>query len=161
MTIPRGDAPRHSQVAHDPASAGDSAQGGARLLAGPAVRSLLAEDPFLLYLDETGDRYHVRHGVNQELVVPKDRSLPEPYPAVRPILLQKAYRWLGLACLGLLLAGLGAMVFASLAAVAAVGLNLQPISRNDRIRSLVVLMLAGGLWLGGLLLGVILLVHLI
>jgi len=95
------------------------------------------------------------------LVVPKDRSLPEPYPAVRPILLQKAYRWLGLACLGMLLAGLGAMVFASLAAVAAVGLNLQPISRNDRIRSLVVLMLAGGLWLGGLLLGVILLVHLI
>jgi hypothetical protein len=125
------------------------------------VRSLLVLDAFLLYLDESGDRYHVCHGVDQDLIIPKGRALPEPYPAQRPVLLRRAYLWLWWAGLGLLLAGLGAMIFASLAAGAALVLNIQPISRNDRIRSLVILILAGGLWLGGLLLGAILLVHLV
>lgn len=133
---------------------------GDRARAYPMVQQLLAQDPFLLYLSETDDRYHVRHGAGLDLVVSKDRSLPEPYPAERPVMLQKAYRWIWMACLGLLLAGLGAMVFATLAAAAALTANFQTISRADRIRSLVVLLLSGGLWLGGLLLGAILLVHL-
>lgn len=161
MAAPAGDATALPKAAADPAAARDAAGGASAVLAGPVVRSLLAEDPFLLYLDETDDRYHVRHGAGSELAVAKGRSLPEPYPIQRPRLLQKAYRWLWLAGLGMLLAGLGAMVFASLAAIAALALNFQPISRNDRIRSLVVLTLAGGLWLGGLLLGAILLMHLI
>jgi len=161
MSVPPGEAPRLSADGQDPAGGRKDSRQAATLRAGPEVRSLLAQDPFLLYLDESGDRYHVRHGADQELMVPKDRSLPEPYPVPRPALLQRAYRWLWLACLGLLLAGLGALLFASLAAAAAVGLNFQPISRNDRIRSLVILILASGLWLGGLLLAAVLLVHLI
>jgi len=125
------------------------------------IQKLLMHDPFLLYLNETDDLYHVRNGDRLALIVPKDRSIPEPYPARGPIWLQIAYRWLFMALLGLLLAGLGAMVFATLAAVAAIGANFQPLSKADRIRSLVVLILSGGLWLGGLLLGVILLVHVI
>ena len=66
-----------------------------------------------------------------------------------------------MALFGLLLAGVGAMVFATLAAVTAIGVNFKPLSNADRIRSLVVLILSGGLWLCGLLLGVILLVHVI
>jgi hypothetical protein len=125
------------------------------------VQKLLNEDPFLLYIDETDALYHVRHSTDLELLVHKGRSLPEPFPAMRPALMQKAYRWLWMACLGLLFAGIGAMVFATLAAAAAIGLNFQPIPRADRIRSLLVLLLSGALWLGGLLLGAILLLHII
>ena len=140
--------------------AGETTQPGDELPAHLPVRQLLAQDPFLLYLEETGDQYQVRHGTGADLIIPKDRSLPEPYPAERPALLQKAYRWVWLACLGLLLAGLCGMLLATLAMFAALAVNFQPISRADRIRSLVVLLLSGGLWLGGLLLGAILLVHL-
>jgi hypothetical protein len=125
------------------------------------VQTLLIEDPFLLYLDETDEIYHVRHSTDMDLLVHKNRSLPEPFPARRPVLLQKAYHWLWMACLGLFLAGIGAMVFAIMAAAAALGLNFQPISHADRIRSLVVLLLSGALWLGGLLLGAILLLHIL
>jgi hypothetical protein len=125
------------------------------------VWQLLAQDPFLLYIDETDDLYQVRHGAESALQVPKDRSVPEPYPVRRPVWLGRAYRWLWWALFGLLLAGLGAMLFATLAAFAALGVNLTPISRSDRIRSLVVLLLSGALWLVGLLLAVIFLVHLV
>lgn len=125
------------------------------------VQKLINEDPFLLYIDESDEVYHVRHSTDLDLLVHKNRLLPEPFPAMRPALLQKAYRWLWMACLGLLFAGIGAMVFAILAAVAAIGLNFQPIPRVDRIRSLVVLLLSGALWLGGLLLVAILLLHII
>jgi hypothetical protein len=125
------------------------------------VRQLLEQDPFLSYLAETDHLYHVRTAADLALQIPKDRSIPEPYPVERPTLLRQAYYWLWLALFGLLFAGLGAMVFATLAALAALGANCTPISRSDRIRSLVVLLISGGLWLGGLLLGVIFLVHLV
>ncbi len=127
----------------------------------PPLRQLLAQDPFLLYLGETDEQYHVRNGAELELQVPKSRARPEPYPTPRPAWLQRAYRWLWLALFGLLLAGLGAMIFASLTALAALRLNFTPITRADRVRSLVALLLAGGLWLGGLLLAVIFLMHLV
>jgi hypothetical protein len=125
------------------------------------LQKLLAQEPLLVYLDETDELYHVRHNTNLDLSVNKNRSLPEPFPDRKPALLRKAYRWLWMACLGLLFAGLGAMVFATMAAAAALGFNLQPISRTDRIRSLVILLLSGALWLGGLLLGAILLLHIL
>jgi hypothetical protein len=124
------------------------------------VQKLLRQDPFLLYLNETDDLYRVRNS-NQLLMVPKDRSIPEPYPAKELFGLQKAYRWLRIALFGLLLAGLGAMVFTTLAAITAISVNFKPISKEDRIRSFVVIILSGGLWLLGLLLGVIFLVHLV
>jgi len=92
--------------------------------------------------------------------VHKNRSLPEPFPALRPACCKKLIAVVD----GLPWAALSrdrAMVFAIMAAAAALGLNFQPISRADRIRSLVVLLLSGALWLGGLLLGAILLLHVI
>jgi hypothetical protein len=125
------------------------------------VQQLLHRDPSILYLDETDELYQVRSGEQLSLLVPKDRSQPQPYPPGRPMLLQSAYRWLALAFLGLPLAGLGAILFAPLAAASAIGLYFRTASRTNRVYSLVVIMLSGGLWLVGLLLGVILLVHLI
>lgn len=123
------------------------------------VQKLLERDPFLLYLYETDDLYHVQNSQELSLVVPKDRSRPEAYPAEIPVLMQKAYRWLWLAVFGLLLAGLGAIVFAPLAAVSAIRLNMELPSKSHRIHSLMVVILAACVWLVGLLLSVILLVH--
>ena len=91
--------------------------------------------------------------------MPKDRSAPEPYPAERPAGLQKAYRWLWLALLSLPLAGLGGIVFAPLAAAAAVQLYYKAPTRANGIHSLVIIVLCGSLWLVGMLLGAITLVH--
>jgi hypothetical protein len=120
----------------------------------------LEQDFFILYLDETDNLYHVRNSAQLSLLVPKGRSVPEPYPIRRPARLQSAYRWLWMAFLGLPLAGIGAIVFAPLAAIAAIGLYFKTPSKTNRIFSLVVILLSGGLWLVGLLLAVILLVHL-
>jgi hypothetical protein len=125
------------------------------------VQRLLEKDAFLLYLDETDHLYRVRSGAQVELCVPKDRAVPEPYPAARPERLRQAYRWLGLAFLGLPLGGLGALVFAPPAAWAAARLYFETASRRNRVYSLIALLLAGGLWLIGLLLVVILLMHLV
>jgi len=125
------------------------------------VQKLLEQDPFLLYLDETDDLYHVCNSEQLSLIVSKDRSVPEAYPTRRPPQLQSAYRWLWAALLGLPLAGIGGIVFTPLAAVAGVSLYRKTSSKTNRIYSLVVIILSGGLWLVGLLLGVILLVHLV
>ncbi|MBP1692948.1 MAG: hypothetical protein H6Q37_831 [Chloroflexi bacterium] len=126
-----------------------------------AGRELLEKDPYILYLDETDDLYHVRSGERLILAVPKDRTVPEIYPARRPARLQDAYRWLWMAFFSLPLAGIGALLFAPLAATAAIRLYLETPSKTNRIYSLVVLILSASLWLFGLLISVILLVHLI
>jgi hypothetical protein len=125
------------------------------------VWTLLKHNPFVLYLDETEDKYHVQSGEQISLVIPKDRSIPEPYPARQPARLQLAYRWLWLALFGIIPAGLGAIIFAPLAGLTALSMNFGSTSRSNRIHSLVLIILSGGLWLFGLLLSVILLVHLI
>ena len=107
------------------------------------VHQLLVQEPFLLYLGESDDRYIVRHNDELDLQVQKNRAKPEPFPAARTKLIRRAYLWLWMALVGLLFAGFGAMVFAMLAAVAVLGLNFQSISRADRVRSLVVLILSG------------------
>jgi hypothetical protein len=129
------------------------------------IQKLINQDPFVLYLDETDHLYHVRSGGQLSLSVFKDRSIPEPYPVKRPVLLQHAYRWLWMAFLGLALAGLGALIFAPLAAISAIALSLTHTSKQSSkaysIHSLLVLILSGSLWLCGLLLFVILLVHIV
>jgi hypothetical protein len=125
------------------------------------VQKLFGQDPFILYVGETEDVYAVRSGEQISLVVPKYRSVPMIYPTRRPAQLQNAYRWLMAAFLGLPLAGIGAILFAPLAAAAAIGLYFKASSKTNRIYSLVIIILSGGLWLVGLLLAIILLVHLI
>lgn len=125
------------------------------------LQALLQEDPDLEYDSETDQIYRVHSGGRMAVIVPKDRSVPEPYPAPRPTLVRWAQTWLWLSLAGLLTGGLGTMMFAPPAALFAIALNFQTIPRSTRILSLVLLMAAGGLWLLGLLLGVILLMHLL
>jgi hypothetical protein len=123
------------------------------------VQRLLEQDPFLLYLDETDDLYHVRGRDRVAVFIPKDRATPEKYAPQRTSRLHIAYRWLGIALLGLLLAGMGALVAAPVAAFWAARLSLLFGSRANRIHGLMLIMLSGFVWLLGLLLFVILVVH--
>jgi hypothetical protein len=75
--------------------------------------------------------------------------------------LRYAYLLLLLALLGLPFAGLGAILFSPLVAASAFGLSLMTPSPRNRIISMVLIVLSGSLWLCGLLLGVILIVHVI
>ena len=116
-------------------------------------------DSFLTYISETDLLYHTDTATDLRLVVPKNRAVPAIYPAPELGPFQPAFRWLGLALLGLLLAGLGAIVFAPIAAISAVRARQVPLSQMDRARSWFVLWAAFVLWLTGLLLTTIFLIH--
>ncbi len=104
---------------------------------------MLEQDPYLAYLDETDDLYYVRNNAYLSLALPKDRGVPESYPMRKPGRLSYAFRWLGLALIGLLFAGLGTLVFAPLAILSVILAQRHGLSRSDQIRSVVVVLVAG------------------
>ncbi len=99
------------------------------------LKSELEQDPFLAYVDETGELYFVRDEQYLSLAVPKDRNIPESYPPERPEALTKAYRWLGWSVLGLALAGLGTLILAPLAFSQAASTSVQRLDKPDRVRA--------------------------
>ena len=121
----------------------------------------LKTDPFLAYIEETDQLYFVRGADYQSLAVPKDRSVPQIYPPQRPRPLARAYRILGLAFLGLALAGLGTLLLAPIAIWLAFGAMSRPLKLSDRRRAWMVIMLSSLLLVLGLLLGFLFLTHFI
>jgi len=126
---------------------------GRRLLA--ALKERLADDPALLHLQETDHLYQIRTGDGLELLVPKERAVPTPYPSPVPGQLDQAGRWLTWAALGLLPAGLGAHLFAPLAIVAVLrarrrGLN-EIETRRGRLLLRAALLIWAVAWLWALL----------
>jgi hypothetical protein len=91
----------------------------AKLYTYQALENMLERDPFLAYMDESDDLYYVRSKNYLSLVVPKDRNIPEKYPPQNPQPLASAYRYLLLAVFGMILSGLGTLLFAPLAVLAA------------------------------------------
>lgn len=122
--------------------------------------SELDRDPFLAYLDETDDVYYVRNNSYLSLVVPKDRRTPETYPPVGDDTLRRAYRWLGLAVLGLSVAGLGTLLFAPLALLSAFRAVTKPVTRADAVRAGLIMVLSLGLLAVAVFLGYLLWIHL-
>lgn len=119
----------------------------------------LEREPYLAYMEETDDLYYVRSKDYISLAVPKDRAAQEKYPPERPKTLSPAYRWLALALVGLVLSGLGTLVFAPLAVVSAGRALSAPLKRPDRIRAWIVLLISLLLLVPALFLGWLLLVH--
>jgi hypothetical protein len=107
-----------------------------------AMWNLLEQDPFLAYMDESDDLYYVRSKDYLSLVVPKDRGVPEKYPPSHPQPLATAYRYLLLALFGMVLSGLGTVIFAPLAILAALGARRRGLPKEDEVRSRVVVWLA-------------------
>ncbi len=125
-----------------------------------AVKELLDKDPFLAYLEETEALYRVINKSNQVVVIPKKRTAITPTLAEQPNPLKTSYHLLVIAILGLLLAGVGALIFAPLAVLAALQARSSLRSHADHVSFTIVLLLAGLLFAIGLAFGYLFALHL-
>ena len=124
------------------------------------LNELFDRDPFLAYLDETNDLYHV---INKDLMVlriPKARTATEPYPPEQSSPLRGAYRWLSLALFGLLFAGIPTLIFAPLAAHSALNMADSPGPQAGRVHGTMVEVAAIILFAIGCFFTVLFLLHL-
>jgi hypothetical protein len=97
----------------------------------------------LKYESEDDRVYVLSDGSRVSFIVPKNRDTSEPLSDHRSQPLAPAFRLLGMAFLGLAPAGLCTLGLAPLAALWAMAVLLtRPLSRADRIRVLVVLVVA-------------------
>jgi hypothetical protein len=112
-----------------------------------AVHGLLKQEPFLAYVYETEQYYQVRSGRDLLINIPKDRTFETPYLKKKPGIAQPAFRWLSLALLALFLGGVGAVLFAPVAAFQALRLQASAPTDGERMRLLIVFILAVVIWL--------------
>lgn len=112
-----------------------------------ALQTLLKQEPFLAYVYETEEFYQVRSGRDLLVNVPKNRTFEIPYLKKMPGLAQPAFRWLSLSIVALFLGGVGAVIFAPIAAFQALRLHTSAPSEAERIRLLIVFLLAVIIWL--------------
>lgn len=111
-----------------------------------AVQTLLKQEPFLAYVYETEAFYQVRSGRELLINIPKNRTYEIPYLKKKPGLAQPAFRWLSLSILALLLGGVGAVIFAPIAAFQALRLHASAPTEAERVRLLIVFLLAVITW---------------
>ena len=125
-----------------------------------ALKELLDRNPYLAYLEETDELYRVA-STDHVINISKKRAPVDPYPpeesTSRP--LRAAYRWLNMAIMGLLLAGIGAVLFAPLAALAAIRAQPSIQSHSEQVSSTIVLVLAFVLFIVGVLFSLLLILH--
>lgn len=115
-----------------------------------AIQTLLKQEPFLAYVHETEEFYQVRSGRDLLINIPKNRTFETPYLKKAPGLAKPAFRWLSLSLLALVLGGVGAVLFAPIAAFQALRLQASAPSRGDRVRLLIVFILAVIIWLAAI-----------
>ena len=115
-----------------------------------AVHALIKQEPFLAYVYETEKFYQVRSGRDLLINVPKDRAFEVPYLKKPPGLARPAFRWLSLSVLALFLGGVGAVLFAPIAAFQALRLQASAPSEAERTRLLIVFILAVIIWLAAI-----------
>jgi hypothetical protein len=126
-----------------------------------ALKEFLDQNPFLRYLEETDELYRVISADRLVLSIPKQRAPANPPPpdGTHANPLRGAYRWLTMAILGLLLAGLGTVVFAPLAAVAALRVQGSAQAHPERVKSTVVVIVAVGLFMIGVIFSLLFILH--
>lgn len=115
-----------------------------------AVHSLIKQEPFLAYVHETEQFYQVRSGRDLLINVPKNRTFEIPYLKRKPGPAQPVFRWLSLALLALFLGGVGAVLFAPIAAFQALRLQASAPTDGERMRLLIVFILAVMIWLAAI-----------
>ena len=115
-----------------------------------AVQTLLKQEPFLAYVYETQEFYQVRSGRELLINIPKNRTFEIPYLKKKPGLAKPAFRWLSLSILALLLGGVGAVLFAPVAAFQALRLHTSAPTEAERVRLLIVFLLAVITWLAAI-----------
>jgi len=115
-----------------------------------AVHRLLKQEPFLAYVYETAEFYQVRSGRDLLINIPKNRTFETPYLKRAPGLVKPAFRWLSFSLFALFLGGVGAVLLAPIAAFQALRLQTAAPSQGDRIRLLIVFILAVIIWLAAI-----------
>jgi len=115
-----------------------------------AVQTLLRQEPFLAYVYETEEFYQVRSGRDLLINIPKNRTFETPYLKKVPGHARPAFHWLTLSLLALFLGGVGAVLFSPIAAFHALRLQASAPSRGDRVRLLIVFILAVIIWLAAI-----------
>jgi hypothetical protein len=115
-----------------------------------AVHTLLKQEPFLAYVYETEEFYQVRSGRDLLVNIPKNRSFEIPYLKKAPGPAKPAFLWLSLSILALILGGVGAVLFAPVAAFQALRLQTSAPTDGERVRLLIVFILAVIIWLAAI-----------
>ncbi len=123
------------------------------------LKAFLNRNPFLRYAHENPVLYHIATAEGLALAVPKDRAIAPPYPPPKPSPLRPAFRWFGLSLLGLLIAGLGTLIFAPISASLAWSASTRVTDPGQRKRARAIVVYALLLWLLALLLSGLILVH--
>jgi hypothetical protein len=126
-----------------------------------AFKELFDEKPYLAYLAETDEIYRVINRDRVVLSIPKKRAPFEPYPPKQPRAgpLRLAYRWLIISMVGLLVAGIGTVVFAPMAAVAAIRADQSLGTRAERAKAMIVFLASVGLFMIGVLFTILFALH--
>ena len=125
------------------------------------MQQILRKDAFLAYGSETNIYYTVHTMAEFEFIHPKDRATPAKFPNKEFVPSKAATKLLGWSLAGLIPAGAGTVVCAPLAMISAVMLLRQKDAGMDHRRAWVILLCAMALWLVGLLLFSILVLHLV
>ena len=124
-----------------------------------AVQGLLKQEPFLAYVHETEVLYQVRSNLGFLINIPKNRVFEKPYLQKDPGPLQPAFGWLYLALLALMLGGVGALVFAPIAAFQALRLQSLSLPRSDQVRVSILLIISVLIWLAAIPISLLLLIR--
>jgi hypothetical protein len=126
-----------------------------------ALKEVLDKKPFLAYLEETDELYRVLNADRVVLSIPKKRAPINPSPPEQPPAtpLRPAYRWLTMSIVGLLLAGIGTVIFAPLAVLAAIRAHQSVRTRAEQVSATVVLIVSFGLFMIGVIFSLLLLLH--
>ncbi len=99
-------------------------------------------------------------GAGHAIAVPKGRATTAPYPPPEPPPLHRANRWLAFALLGLPFAGVGTVICAPVAVMFAWRAFQKPLPKTDRRSAVIAVAVAGVLWVIGLILTFLLVLHL-
>lgn len=127
-----------------------------------SVLQRLGQDPFVAYLAETDRHYMVVFRNSRPVAVPKGRAQPEVFPSPRPTPTGAVWRLIGLMLLGLLPAGLGALILSPLVVPRAAALLVDERTAPREQRSAWLALVVGSLvGLLGAALALVLLLHII
>jgi len=123
------------------------------------LKELLDKDPYLAYLEETEELYRVMNGNHMVVSIRKKRVADNTFLPERSSQLKAANRWLMMAILGLMLAGIGTLIFTPLAALNAIQAGQSAQSHSDQINSTIVLIVAILLFIVGTIFSLLFVLH--
>lgn len=127
-----------------------------------SVFSSLGQDAFVAFLAETDKHYVITFRNSRPVVIPKARTQPEIFPTARETAGERALGMFWWLLLGLLPAGIGALILSPLTAGRAIDiLGRKDMDAREKRLAWVAVFLAGLLGLLGMIFTLLLILHLV